>query len=778
MENCITNQAKRFFIRSLLTFLVIVFFHALLLCQVKQVDSGTWKRERTSERFVQNGMPVLFPPHANVFERDEGEQFPETDSILDKQRQTIMSHTGLFQPVSGPYGGTVRSIALDSSGLLYIATDGEVYRSTDNGVYWDMHLFPSQLHNFVEPVIVLGPNVVVAETDFSNFISTDRGESWSYLFEDVQGFAVDTNGVIYAGSNYSGVKKSLDTAKSWAPFALAGKKIWEVVLCGDGKFACPSDSGTYFSSDTGTTWMFRPYETPFTWNLVTDKVGHLFVLRYYGLDFQLYRSSDFGESWQHIALPVGGDVYRIYVENDGRVVVLVGTNILMSMDAGETWNVLSFPIGTVLTVGRDATGNLLAGSFYGIYKRNNFTGEWEELNNGIHARRIEAIEFTSAGSVLVLSLGTCFRSTDDGNSWSSVYFDSTVRAYPYAPILSSSSGKIFIAASLDNYSESGLLRSTDDGISWERISLLSNYYAIYGIAEGASGDILAATYFGDIYRSTDEGDSWSKVVSSTTQSEIRCIAADKTGHYYAAKDTSVLVSSDGIVWRQVPLRRNYAAWESISIDTQGEVFFGSSYNGVYHSQDAGRSWNLMNAGLFDRYVMSTSADDSGNVVLGTASGIFRLADSVDSWLKFNSGFPRTFTTSLEISPEGFLFAGTQDYGIYKTVAPLGRRIPRIEPPPPPTVEISDFRLYQNYPNPFNDQTVIRYEVPSFAKVEVKIYNLLGQVVATLIAGELAEGSYNVGWTPKQHASGLYFCEMKASSASRTYRKTIKLLYLR
>jgi len=215
----------------------------------------------------------------------------------------------------------------------------------------------------------------------------------------------------------------------------------------------------------------------------------------------------------------------------------------------------------------------------------------------------------------------------------------------------------------------------------------------------------------------------------------------------------------------------------MSIDTRGEVFLGSSYNGVYHSSDTGKSWNLLNGNLFDRYVISTTSDDSGNVILGTASGIFRLADSIDSWLRFSDGFPRTFATSLAISPEGYLFAGTQDFGIYKTRAPLGKRIPRIEHPPPPS-NILDFRLYQNYPNPFNNQTLIKYQVPSFARVVLKVYNILGQVVTTLISTELPEGQYDVVWSPDQVASGIYFCEMRASSSSTTYRTAIKLLYLR
>jgi hypothetical protein len=65
-------------------------------------------------------------------------------------------------------------------------------------------------------------------------------------------------------------------------------------------------------------------------------------------------------------------------------------------------------------------------------------------------------------------------------------------------------------------------------------------------------------------------------------------------------------------------------------------------------------------------------------------------------------------------------------------------------------------LSQNYPNPFNPTTSVRFALPHAGKVEMKVYNLLGQVVATLVNGQYATGSYEVKWDAKSLASGLYF----------------------
>ena len=71
---------------------------------------------------------------------------------------------------------------------------------------------------------------------------------------------------------------------------------------------------------------------------------------------------------------------------------------------------------------------------------------------------------------------------------------------------------------------------------------------------------------------------------------------------------------------------------------------------------------------------------------------------------------------------------------------------------------------QNYPNPFNPSTVIGYQVPVNRSVTLKIYNLLGQEVATLVNGTQSAGSYSVVWNASQFASGVYFYKMQVRQA--------------
>jgi hypothetical protein len=87
---------------------------------------------------------------------------------------------------------------------------------------------------------------------------------------------------------------------------------------------------------------------------------------------------------------------------------------------------------------------------------------------------------------------------------------------------------------------------------------------------------------------------------------------------------------------------------------------------------------------------------------------------------------------------------------------------------------SAMMLYQNYPNPFNPSTTIGFSIPSQCRATLKIYDLLGQEVETLIDGVYAAGRYNVQWHHVGLAGGTYLYRLQAGS----YVESKKLLYLK
>lgn len=83
------------------------------------------------------------------------------------------------------------------------------------------------------------------------------------------------------------------------------------------------------------------------------------------------------------------------------------------------------------------------------------------------------------------------------------------------------------------------------------------------------------------------------------------------------------------------------------------------------------------------------------------------------------------------------------------------------------VQPESYTLSQNYPNPFNPTTVISYSVPVKSEVTLKVFNLLGQEVATLVNGVQNMGAHQVNFNANNLTSGVYFYTIKAGSFTST-----------
>ncbi len=88
--------------------------------------------------------------------------------------------------------------------------------------------------------------------------------------------------------------------------------------------------------------------------------------------------------------------------------------------------------------------------------------------------------------------------------------------------------------------------------------------------------------------------------------------------------------------------------------------------------------------------------------------------------------------------------------------------------------VNEFKLEQNYPNPFNPNTVISYQLPVNGNVTLKIYDVLGNEVTTLVNEEKPAGRYEVDFTASSLTSGVYFYKLAAGN----YLVTKKMILMK
>jgi hypothetical protein len=83
-----------------------------------------------------------------------------------------------------------------------------------------------------------------------------------------------------------------------------------------------------------------------------------------------------------------------------------------------------------------------------------------------------------------------------------------------------------------------------------------------------------------------------------------------------------------------------------------------------------------------------------------------------------------------------------------------------------------FSLAQNYPNPFNPATTINYSIPKQSNVTIKVYNVLGKEIMTLVNEYKSTGNYKVEFDAKNLSSGIYFYQMKTNEFIQTKKMSL------
>jgi hypothetical protein len=172
----------------------------------------------------------------------------------------------------------------------------------------------------------------------------------------------------------------------------------------------------------------------------------------------------------------------------------------------------------------------------------------------------------------------------------------------------------------------------------------------------------------------------------------------------------------------------------------------------------------LNAGI-EGLSISCLTPYNGDLFAGTrGGGVFLLRSGDSVWAAVNEGLGDLVIGSLAVSGTDLL-AGAGVDGVWKRPLPelpASVSAPRSDLP-------QGIELAQNYPNPFNPSTRIRYTITNREHVTLNIYNMLGQLVATLVNADMLPGTYETTFDAGFLTSGVYMYRLQTATAGLTQK---------
>ncbi len=667
----------------------------------------------------------------------------------------------------------------------------------------------------VTAVAVFG-NVTLAGTFAGIFRSTDSGQSWTNVSAVQTNCFGEDGPYLLAGTN-GGVLRSTDGGATWSsPDTNMTRQI--LAFAEEGPYLLAGGGGMFRSTDNGESWTtiengMGPFQTTVS-GIAVDTAG-IYVSTFAGLLF----SDDSGSTWTNLAnVGSGSDFINCVIASDSTVIASPGQGVFRSTNEGKTWtqigsaDIVSFTThdgdifagtetGVIMSTDGGATWagidsgltdrddfGIAAGNGYlfcgtnssGVFRASENRLVWQPANNGIVGAQVVSIAgkgpdvfaymaaFPSGAPLLYIS-------SDNGATWDT---DTSVpsQAVPKVAVVDSD---VFAFGIRYVY------RSSDGGQTWQSIGNAAIDSAYPSAIAGAGGNVvLSCGDSGNVFLSSDQGENWQDITASVPGfTSLASSGSNLFGCGYLHDD--YLSTDAGQTWSDVNDTLHFITTVALS----GDTLYAGRYQwpwpassppnppgGVFRSTDDGRNWTDITAGLpapptspFSGPQVHTLAIHGNDLFAGLEPGLFYCSTSNDRWINIGSGLPDMQIESMYIS-DSTIFAGTENGGMWEH--PLST-LTAVQTLPYSAVPAS-FRLLQNYPNPFNPTTTIDYQLPRNAHVTLKVYNVLGQLVTTLVDGDVSAGYHRAIFNGSRFASGVYFYRL----TTPTYSRVMKMLMLK
>ncbi len=677
-----------------------------------------------------------------------------------------------WQQTTGPGNVEIGDLLFKDGDIFAGVWHGGIYKSTDDGNSW------TQLQNefrgyTIWSFIINNENNIVTGTDFNGiYISSDNGVNWQHTGidnESVLTLTSDANGNLFAGTISPGnLYKSTDNGYTWSLINTGFDLplIYSIAIKDTTKIFVASSTAIIRSLDGGNTWVQD--QNIFAIDVKIHPSGDVFIVSQDGI---VRYSTDDGNTWiQTSGMLQNVTVRTINIDSFGNLYAGTSGGIYKSTDYGNSWTLIdqNYETGYIRVI-KFNNGNIYAGTYFrGIFLTTNGGSSWQELNHGLNASGVNLFTQSSDGRIISSAyIGGLSFTTDNGNVWFLLNELSNLNS-----LVNSPNGVLF-ASNSGPYGT--VYRSFDNGSTWESVVVTGYDTTVQTVKASPNGTVFALINY-KLNRSFDNGDVWEPVQVSSENNSFGNIFISNNGTLFIG---NLYRSTDeGNSWEL--LNSAPANMEIIGISKIDDIYGRVSDDGkIYRSGDYGDTWLNVNNGFGSDNILSFASNDRGDVFINVYSqGVYRSNDRGETWQTINSGLNGASVSSLFVSDDDYLYAGTSFNGVFRSVGVTTDIKSEGNP------VFTDYKLFQNYPNPFNPSTKIKFKIPSFSKgvsgrsedggfTTLKVYDILGNEVNTLINKNLSPGTYEVEFNATGLTSGVYFYQLKTGSFTQT-RKMILL----